>query len=149
MGKPLTLSDFEGAMLYDAVSGEMISRSMNRIQEIIQDYNPDLELVWIPPRDRTAFDRQPFAVVHRPVGKPAYIVMFLKEDEVNETLLARLWSHDNSNGDVLTKLEALEAARQAVTLKKQMEDEEVRKELVGSIIKSPLNTYYHGGVKYQ
>lgn len=149
MGKPLTLADFEGAMIYDSVSGELISRSMNRIQEIIQDYNPDLRLVWIPYKDRTAFDREPFALIHSPVGAPEYIVMFLREDEINESLLARIWNNDNAHGNVLSKLEAQEAARKAIKLKKEMEEAEIAKELVGSIVRSPLNTYRHNGVKYQ
>lgn len=141
MHSPLNFQAMEAAMIYDTVSGEMISQKMNRIQEIIQDYDPTLRLAWIPPKERTAFDKYPFVLIHSPVGKPEYIAMTLKEDEVNESLLARLWMHDNRRNNVLDRLEAEDAARQAIEFKQKMDAEEIRKELVSTIIKSPLNTY--------
>ncbi len=140
MGR-LDFQSMEAAMIYDTVSGEMISQKMNRIQEIIQDYDPDLRLAWIPPKERTAFDKFPFVLIHSPVGKPEYIAMTLKESEVNESLIARLFLHDNRNVSVLERLEAEEAARKILKYKEQMDAEEIRKELVSTIIKSPLNTY--------
>lgn len=145
-----TLASMEAALLYDSVSGEYISQKMNRIQEIIQDYDPTLELVWIPPKERTAEDTQPFAVVHHPSnGKASYIAMMLREDEVNEDLLVRLWTHDNKHNNVLTQLEAKEAAQKAIALKKQMDEEEQRRDLVAHIVKSPKVVYTHDRVRYK
>ena len=141
MSSPLDFQSYEAAMIYDTVSGEYISQKMNRVQEIIQDYDPNLRLAWIPPKERTAFDKFPFVLIHSPVGKPEYIAMSLKEDEINESLLARLWMHDNRQASVLDRLEAEDAARNAMRYKEKMDAEEMRKEMVSSIIKSPLNTY--------
>jgi hypothetical protein len=136
-------------MIYDSVSGEMISQRMQRIQDIIQDYEPTLELAWIPPKSRTFEDNAtPFAVIHRPVGKPEYIVMLLREDEVNETLLARLWTNDNTKHNVLSQVEAMDAARKAVRLKEQMDAAELRNDITSHIIHSPKVAYRHDGVKY-
>lgn len=150
MSNSLDFQSYEAAMIYDTVSGEYISQKMNRIQEIIQDYDPDLRLSWIPPKERTAFDKFPFVLIHSPVGKPEYIAMTLKESEVNESLLARIFLHDNRRASVLDQLEAEESAREALRLKERMDAAELRKELVSSIIKSPLNTYRGpNGVTYK
>lgn len=150
MSRPVDFQSYEAAMIYDTVSGEYISQKMNRIQEIIQDYDPDLRLAWIPPKERTVFDKFPFVLIHSPVGKPEYIAMTLKESEVNESLIARLFLHDNRNVSVLERLEAEEAAHKALRLKEELDRREMRQEIVSTIIKSPLNTY-HGpnGVVYK
>lgn len=142
--------DFSNATILGQESGYGISVKHQRIADIIRDYDPTLELAWIPPNHRNHDDTEPFAVIHRPGnGKQSYVAMTLREDQVNETLLARLWSHDNKNGSVLTWVEAQDAAARAVKMKEQMDDADMKRDLVESIVGSHLNTYKHDGVKYQ
>jgi hypothetical protein len=141
---------FENAIILGQESGYGISVKHQRIADIIQDYDPTLELAWIPPDKRDFNDIEPFAVIHRPGnGKQSYVAMTLREDQINETLLARLWSHDNKNGSVLTWVEAQDAARNAVILKEKMDDAEMKRDLVSHIVSSNKNTYHHGGVAYR
>lgn len=140
---------FGNAYLLGQENGYALSVQHLRISEIIQDYDPTLELAWIPPDQRNFDDTEPFAVIHRPIGKPAYIAMTLREDQVNEGLLARLWMHDNKNGSVLNWVEARDAAYKAMKLKEEMDEAEMKKDVVKSIVKSPKSVYRHEGVDYR
>lgn len=131
--------------VFDPDSGHFLSEKHRRIGEIINDYNPDLHLVWIPPTDRNAEDTMPFAILHTPPGRPEYIVFKVAEDEVDARLLARLWENDMAVNNPLRRLEALEAANQAILYKKQMEEAEERADIARSMFKSPLNVYRFGG----
>lgn len=74
-----------------------------RITEILQDYDPTLELRWIPPKDRNSFDTEPFAVWHNPVGLPSYMIMTLKEDQLDHRVLAAIFNANNNNEMFLTE----------------------------------------------
>jgi hypothetical protein len=127
--------------------GRWVSESHERIARIIKDYDPTLSLAYIPPDKREPGD-VPFAVIHEPMGKPAYIVF--TAETCDERILERLWAADTvKQGDILTNLDAHNAAVEAVKLKKKMDEQENRLDFVESVIKSPLNTYKHNGVKYQ
>jgi hypothetical protein len=133
--------------VYDADSGHFVSSEHQRVAEVIQEYDPNLYLMWIPPEKRELDDTQPFAIVHMPSDGKQYVVRRLKEDEVDYRLLAWLWSNDQARkgNDVLGRLEAEEAARKALELKVEMERREETRELATSIVRSPLNWYKHNG----
>jgi hypothetical protein len=136
--------------IVDPVTGHWLSQDHLRIAEIIHDYNPQLELVWIPPEDRKELDTEyPFAVRCNPDDGKSYIMMQLKEHEVDHRVLERIFLNDNTKNDVLARLEAEEAAIYAIKLKKQMEEAEERREFLASIFKSPKSVYRHDGVEYR
>lgn len=136
-------------MTYLATEQGFISVKHQRVAEIINEYDPDLLLVWIPPDKRIPGDEgKEFAVLHTKHGKQ-YVAMFVKEDEVDERLLAKLWAADEKNGNVLSKLDAMNAAVQAMKLKEQMEIQAEKDDLAKSILKSPKHTYKHGGVVFE
>lgn len=137
-------------MTYLATEHGFLSVKHQRIAEIINEYDPDLSLSWIPPNQRELGDAgKEFAVVH--VGKDGrpYVAMFVPEDEVDERLIAKLWASDERNGNVLNKLDAMNAAVQAVKLKEQMDVEEERADLARHIWNSPKTRYKHDGVVYE
>lgn len=125
-----------------------VSDSHRRVAEIINDYDSELFLAFVPPQLRELDEQYPFALIHSPQGKPQYVVWKLKESEINEQLLARIWSSDNLKHDVLGRIEALDAARHAMKLHAEMEAREEANEIGASILKSPLHTYKHNGKKY-
>lgn len=97
--------------------GYFVSDKWLRLSEILHDYNPDLELRWIPPANRSDGDRsRPYAIVHSPHGRPAYVVMFAGELDEPQAILARIFAGDTSRNNVLGNLDAKEAARQAFEL---------------------------------
>lgn len=140
-----TVNAFGTDHIYDSAVGHFISQKHRRIAEIINEYEPSLSLAWIPPDDRTEDERFPFAVVQSRPGQEDYIVMLLREDELDERVLARLWTIDASKNDPMARLNALEAARKAIEYKEELERREEMHDRAKSIFHSPLHTYRLGG----
>jgi hypothetical protein len=137
-----------GIDIYVPVDGQFVSQEHLYIAEILNDYDPCLSLAWIP-ADKREPGEQPFAVVHRPLGGPEYVVFYA--DQCDQRILERLWSMDmqKQGGAVLSNIEANNAAIEAIKMKKQMEEMEEAHELSASILKSKKNTYRHDGKVYQ
>lgn len=136
------------AYILDSETGTFISQEHRRIAEIINEYDETLQLIWIPVGKRTG-ETHPFAILHSPDNKAPYIVRKVKESEVNEQLIAWLWTNDTNRNDVHAMLEAYDDARQAVEHKKAIEAAEEQAEVAGAILKSPLNVYRHNGKIYR
>lgn len=109
------------------------------IAEIIQDYDPELFLAWIPPAARKPNDVNPWAVIHRPEGKPEYVVRTF--EECDHRILAYLWTNDTQRTNVLANLEAEENAIRAIQMKQYMDAQEENNEMAVSILKSPKSRY--------
>lgn len=135
-----------GDVYVPAEDGTFISEKHARIAEIIKDYEPTLELAWIPPDKRNPGDK-PFAVIHRPLGGQPYIVCYA--DEADERLLGRVFSMDQAAGNPLAAMDAHNAAIKAVELKKQQEEMDEAHDLAASVLRSPLNVYKHNGVVFR
>lgn len=137
---------------YDPGSGSFVHAKHQRIAEIIHDYNPDLELAWIPPAQRTVEDTKPFMVIHNQADGKRYPVFSLSEDELDERVLARLFFSDmrkHRPNDVMTAIEAAEAA-EAIYRAKEHEDEMAEaRDLAIHVLKSPLHKYKHGGKVFE
>lgn len=114
--------------------GRFVSSDHMRIAEIIHDYNPDLALGWIPPELRRDEDKKVWAVFEHGIVVATF-------EECDERILEHLWLHDNAKHDVLARLDAHNKAVEAVNLKKQIEEAEMRQELIVSVLKSPLHRY--------
>ena len=129
--------------------GYFVSQEHVRIAQIIQDFDPELFLVFIPPSKRDHNDRneKPFALAHMPGDKPSYIVSYF--DDCDERILEFAFMNDTRRHDVLARLEAHDAAVQAIKLKKAWEEEEMRQDLVASITRSRKHQYKHDGVTYE
>ena len=126
-----------------------LSAKHERIAEIIKDLDDSLELAWIPPDQRSAFDKHTFAVIHRPRdGREPYIVMTMAEDEVDHRVIAKIIARDTHKGMNIDRLDAEDAALRLVEAKNKMEEEAANREFAESVIKSRKHTYRHNGRKY-
>lgn len=119
-------------------NGEWVSEDFQRLAEIIKDYDPYLELRWIPPgqRDSDADKKNPYCIVDT---RSNYIVMFASERDNPQTILARLWSADNGRGSVLDRIDAENAAAEAFRLKSQLDEEEMKKDFAAWLIGTKKN----------
>ena len=125
--------------------GQMLSAEALRIAEIINDYDPRLELAWVPPNVRTLNEEHPYAVIYNDPSGRRDVVMRLRETELDHRVLARLWETDTASGNnILSTIEAEEAARQAIELKKQQEDLEEKRELAAWMVKAPVGARHNG-----
>lgn len=138
------LESFSTSVAYDSVRGEFINAAHKRIAEILADYNPDLGIYYIPPKERVATDVYVYLVVHYLPGREPYPIMWLREDELDERVLARIWIGDSSKHDPLVYLEKLEAARQAVKLKEELDLREEMRSQTLFMLRSPLHTINMG-----
>lgn len=133
-------------MLVPTVDNHWVSEEYAQIAEIINDYDEHLRLVWIPPENRIKGDSTPpYAVVETNGEGKESIVMTIRENELDHRILARLFRGDTHKNNVIAMLEADETAAKALDLKKKMEKAEERKNLIESIVSSPLHTFKHNG----
>lgn len=130
--------------------GVALSVKHQRIADIIHDYDPELELVMLPPASRDDEDskKYPFAILHYPANGVPYLVHKYKESEVNESIIADLFLRDAKNVNVLDRLEAEENAREAVKMKERMDEHEEMMDFTKTVVKSPLHAFKHNGVRY-
>ena len=108
---------------YFPVNGHFVSAKQVRINEILQDYDPRLQLQWIPP-DQRSKDDLAFRVVCFPDGKPPYAVCFA--EEADERLLAKVFEADQQNSP--NKLSYIENYNRALELTRAKEEQERREE---------------------
>ena len=131
-----------GGMIADPASGTFINQKHAAVAQIVNDWNPELFLVWIPRDARLPGDEhKEFAVIHRPGNRPEYIVRYVDEADVNERLVAWLYENDTKRTDVLSRLEYAERAERLLTVKMQEDAAAERQDMIATVIKSPLHTY--------
>lgn len=120
--------------------GRWVSENFARLAEVIKDYDPQFELRWIPPEQRTdpGDEQRAFCVFDLVNKKPAFYASF---DATPEEILGHLFDVDNKHGDVLRRMEARNAAREALRLKAEMEVSEERQEYVAWLMGSRQNYY--------
>jgi hypothetical protein len=128
----------EAKMFVVTDDGQWVNEHYHRLAEIIQDYDPCLELQWIPPGQRTdeADKKNPYRIVDT---RSDSVVMFASERDSAEEVLARLWGADNANGSVLDRMEARNNAAEAFNLKKKMEEDEMKRDFVDFLIGTKKN----------
>lgn len=122
-----------------------IPAEVERIAEIIHDWNPELELRIIPERARTPEDTHPYAIFHRNKHGYEYLVRTMTPEEMDHRLIAWLFEADTKRHDVLARIEREEAARKLMDMRAQMDREEEARELTKAIITSPKSEYRHNG----
>lgn len=130
---------------YDGNSGEYINQDHARIARIVNDYDPLLFLCWIPPHNRTPEDTQTYALVHQKSGQPEQVVKTFRDDEIDERVIAWIFRADTTRNDVLSELDAVNAAAKLVEAKKWEDTRAEMKDFMVSVLKTPRHTYRHKG----
>lgn len=112
--------------------GVFISDKWQRLAEILEDFDPNLELRWIPPSNRTdpTDKSRPYAIVHAAPGKREYIVMFAGETDNPQNILAKLFEGNLNKSDPNRTIDAANAAAQAFEMKRNMEEMEERHDMM-------------------
>ena len=123
-----------------------VNETHRRIAEILKEYDPYLELHFIPPESRGPLDVKPWAVVHRLPGFDPYYVFYA--EEADERLLARVIRADNVNKNVLSDIECQNLAAEALLAKRMAEERMEVHELAAGILGSRKYHYRHNGVDF-
>lgn len=143
----------EVAGVWDSSTGAFLSEKHQRLAEILHDYNPHYSLIWIPPKDRSATDTKPYAILDSSPASAPYIMRYLSEVEMMNPgeVLAWIFDGDLSKKrpiDVLRKIENRENAEELMKLRQKEEELEDMSELAGFMMtggRNKLNTYRHNG----
>lgn len=111
-------------MKYTLFSQLRLPEGARTVAEMIQDYDPDLFLERLPDGHPWLMDnpQRPYAVIHRPLGLPEYVVESFAETMLDERVFARVLEWDTRRfGKQLDKFDALTWARHARGLKDQQD----------------------------
>lgn len=127
------------APFYSTEFGAFLPSKAARLQEILQDYNPYISLVFIPPSQRTDTDTHPFAMLDSSPWREPYIIRHISEDEIErpETLLAWLFEGDLAKHSVVSIMQRQRIAEDAaklLDLKRQEDDRLERQELAAALV---------------
>lgn len=133
------------AAIYNAETGSFISSKMQRLAEIIQDYDPYLELRWIPPANRSSSDSHPYVVVDTRNGSSAYPLFYFGETTPPEEVLEKIFLGDNTKQDVVAQLDARNAAVEAMRLKAILDERAEMHDQFHFLITSRSNNYVNWG----
>ncbi len=117
--------------------GHWINEDFERVARLVQDYDPNLEVHWIPYGERTRDNKEPYRVfdtVHQTT------VFYFKETDGPVDIITRLFNGDNKHGDVLARIEKMEAAHQALLMQEQADRLEEAEDMAKFLISTPLHT---------
>lgn len=119
-------------------TGVWVNEHFERLARVVQDYDPQFELRWIPPSARTDPEdrKKPYVIWDLFTNTP---VLFASELDTPEDILARLFDADNKQGDVLKRLDAHNAAVKAMKMKEEMDISEERQEYAEFLIGTRKN----------
>lgn len=118
--------------------GRWVNESYERLARVVQDYDPQFELRWVPPEHRETPDdiKKCYCVWDIVANAP---VFFAGELDTPEDILTRLFNSDNKHGNVLERLDARNAAVQALKMKEALDAAEERKEYVSWLMETKKN----------
>lgn len=125
---------------FPANDGSWISEKQRRVNEIIQDYDPKLQLQWIPPGRRNDEDH-PFRVVCFPQnGRPYLVCTSLEADE---RLLATIFQADakRRGKNLLTWLDDYNNAKAIYNAKVNHERLQEAHEIAQAVIRNNKSSY--------
>ena len=124
--------------------GSWVSENFTLLSEILADYDPLLELRWIPPDKReTQFEKaNPYVIVDT---RSNSAVRYVSERDEPRLVLAEIFDMDNVKGDVIKKMDARNAADQAFRMKKVMEEREEAKDFTRFVVANKKNYIRHNG----
>lgn len=138
-----------GKKILDQETGQWVNQKHQWVAEIINDYDPHLRLLWIPEGLRTAGDIYPYAIgfYDNEFSEP-HIVCYVMEDELNEKILAKLFSMRNAAADPNKLIDTMDAAKKILKAKADMERHAELHDKARSLWKTPLHTYRMDGKKF-
>lgn len=130
----------DGHIYFPNENGHFVSAKQQRTAEILKDYDPKLQLQWIPPGSRNEKD-EPFRVVCFPDNGHPYLVCTAME--ADERLLANVFAADQAkHGQLtLTWLDNYNSAKEIYNAKINHERRQERREIAAAAIRNNKSHY--------
>lgn len=119
-------------------AGRWVSEKYARLAEIVEDYDPQFELRYIPPEHRETLEdkKKCYVIWDLATNSP---VLFASELDEPETILSRLFWSDNKQGNVLDRINAHNAAVEALRLKEEMDRRAEAREKIAWLVGTKKN----------
>lgn len=129
--------------------GSFVSAKVSRVVEAIRDYDPNLDVRWMPPSHRGPDDNA-FMIVHTMPDGSAHVVMYVKnEEDMDERVLGRIYAADKQGNAVMNEIDAMDRAAKELKDRRFRESMEEAADLSRSMLRSGLHTFNHNGRKIQ
>jgi hypothetical protein len=125
--------------------GRWVNENFARLAEVINAYDYNLKLMWIPPDKRDVLDKKPYAVID--IRTNSY-VLYATELDTPVDILARLYAADNTKGNVLSKLEAHNKSIESIEVQRRIEHLEELREYAYFLLASRKNFLRANGKKF-
>ena len=128
---------------YTISGGQLISDRVQRIVMAIQEYEPEIEVQWIPDRQAIAEGVPQFKIVHHQPDGHDFILFHVKnEDEFDERVLLRIIENDQRNGKVTyDEYSAWEKTKQLIEKQVYLDALEEAEDIAAHILATHKNTY--------
>lgn len=125
-------------MFIPSNDGRWVDENFERLARVVQDYDPRYELRWIPPEHRaTDTDKaKPYAIWDTELNE---VVMHASELDTPTDILERMFLGDKTKGDVLARIDARNAAAEALRLKEKLDAQEERQEYAAWLMGTQKN----------
>lgn len=140
-------------MVWNSELNEFIDGRHAHLAAILHDYKPTLSLVYIPRKKRDETDTKPWAILESPPNRPAYIVRYLSDQDMERPDLVLSWVFEGDldkhrPNDVLAKIEARENAARLIELRIQEEERQDAQDLIAFSARTPKHSWAHNGRRY-
>lgn len=123
--------------------GTFVSERVQNVVEAIREYDPNIEVQYIPPRLREDGDSA-FRLTHNEPGREPYTIFYVKdESEFDVRVLKRLIMNDQAKGNTttLSEIEAFEEAKKRLVKQAFRDSIEEANDIAAHVLRSPLNKY--------
>ena len=123
---------------------EWVSAEFQNLAEVLSDYDSYLALEMVPVAEwGNLIDKSKvFRVIDT---RKNHIVLHADSLSSPQDILARVWSMDQNKNNVVARLDAKNAAVQALQMKKHLDEIEAEKDLVLFIAKNTKSRWTHEG----
>ncbi len=131
---------------FTVVDGRMVSERVQRICLAIKDYEPNIEIKWLPPearRDKATDTVLPaYEIVYHENGQKITL-MYVKDDkDFDERILWRIIVNDQRNGKQnWNEFSAWEESQKLIKKQEYLDELEQAQDIAEHVLKSHLNKY--------
>jgi hypothetical protein len=149
----------QSTQVFNSDLGEFVREDHVHFAQILKDFKPTYNLVYIPVKDRTTPEekQKPWAILDKPDNLPEYVVRYMSEEDMKNPhkILAWLFEGDivrHGAENVLKRIEAEENAKKLMELKRQEDELEDRIEFGAFVMsggRDKLHTVRHDGKKFE
>lgn len=123
-----------------------VSAEFERLAQIVNDYDSYLFLEMVPVTEQHLLNDS--SKVFRIVDDRNKKIVLYASSVTNPTeILTRLWSMDNGKENVLRRLDAQNAAVEALNLSRKLDERAALADFTEFVFKNEKNVWHHAGVK--